>query len=219
MTGRAILGTILAVVGLGLLLQRMEVVDFGELVSIGWPLILIFVGALKLFTGTRLAGAVLVLAGALFQARALGWLPGDFFDYFWPVALILAGVWLLASRGSRGPSLASEDYVRQFVAFGGIETRNESEQFRGASVTAMFGGLELDLRGAKIAGDRAVIEATAMFGGVEIRVPREWKVIASGTPLLGGWENKAEHREEPGQASPTLEIKGIALFGGVEIGN
>lgn len=219
MSGRALLGTIAALVGLGLLLEQAGVVDFGAVASTWWPLILVTVGAVKLATGTRIGGLVLVVAGALFQADALQLLPRDFFNYFWPVALIVVGAWLIVSRGRSAPHVASDDFIRQFVIFGGLEARNESQRLEGGTLTALFGGIELDLRGAKIAGERAVLEVTAMFGGVDIRVPKEWRVVASGTPLLGGWENKSEHREREGEPTPTLELKGIAMLGGVEIGN
>lgn len=219
MNGRTLLGTILALVGVGLLLEQTELVDVGAIVSTWWPLLLIAVGLVKLYSGARLGGAILVLAGALFLARELQLLPGDFFDYFWPVALLAVGAWLIASRGGRGAAVSSENSIQQLACFGGVQTRNESQRFEGGNVTAMFGGLELDLRGATLAPDGAVLEVTAMFGGAEIRVPREWKVVVSGTSLLGGWDDKTEHRAGSGEASQTLELTGIAMFGGVEIGN
>lgn len=219
MNGRTTLGIILALVGLGLLLEQAGLVDVGEIASTWWPLILVVIGALKLLTGTRFGGLVLVLAGVLFQLHSLDLLPGVFFDYFWPLALIFLGAWLVASRSGRTSRVSLDEHMRQFVILGGLETRNESEHFEGGEVTVMLGGLDLDLRGARITGDRAVIDITAVLGGVEIRVPREWRVVASGTPLLGGWEDKSEHREEPGRPSPTLELRGIAVLGGVEVGN
>lgn len=219
MNGRTVLGTALALLGVGLLLEQMELVDVGSILSTWWPLVLVAVGSLKLWSGARLGGAAFLLAGLLFQVHELQLLPGGFFDYFWPVVLVAAGAWLIASRGDREPKLSSEDRIQNFVLLGGLETRNESQRFEGGSVTVMLGGLDLDLRGARIVGDRASIEVTAVFGGAEIRVPRAWRVTVSGTPLLGGWENKTEHRAEEGEPSPTLELSGIALFGGVEIGN
>lgn len=219
MNGRTAVGTVLLLIGVGLLAEQLGIVDIGRLLSTWWPLLLIAVGGVKVLTGTPVGGSVLLLAGVLFQARALELLPGSFFDYFWPIALVAGGAWLIGSRGGREQKASMEDEIRHFVAFGGIETRNESQAFRGGSVTAMFGGLELDLRGAKIAGDRAVIETTTMLGGAEIRVPEEWRVVVSGTPLLGGWENKTEHRPEGDGPSPTLELTGLSLLGGVSVSN
>ncbi len=219
MSGRTLAGSVLLLFGLALLGEQLGVVDVGRLLSTWWPLLLVGVGGVKLITGTPIGGSVLLLAGLLFQARALEMLPGSFFDYFWPLVLVAGGVWLIASRGGGEPTTSTEDEIRHFVAFGGLETRNESQDFRGGSITAMFGGLELDLRGAKISGDRAVLETTTMLGGAEIRVPKEWRVVVSGTPLLGGWENTTEHRPDAEGRSPTLELTGLSILGGVSISN
>lgn len=219
MNGRTAAGTVLLLIGVSLLAEQLGIVDIGRVLATWWPLLLVAIGGVKLLTGTPVGGSVLLLAGVLFQARALETLPGSFFDYFWPVVLVAGGAWLIASRGDRGGKVTAEDEVHHFVAFGGIETRNESQDFRGGAVTTMFGGLELDLRGAKIRGDRAVIETTTMLGGAEIRVPKEWRVVVSGTPLLGGWENKTEHRPEGDEPGPTLELTGITILGGVSVSN
>lgn len=219
MSGRTLLGTILALLGVGLLLEQTGVLDLGSLLATWWPLLLVGAGALKIASGSRLGGTVILLAGAVFQARALDVLPGEFFDYFWPAVLLVGGVWLIASRGGSEPAVSSEDFLRQLVVLGGLQTRNESQRFSGGELTVLMGGLELDLRDARIQGDRAAIEVTTLMGGAEIRVPKEWRVTSTGTPLLGGWENKTEHRPAKGETSPTLELTGVSLFGGVEIGN
>ena len=56
---------------------------------------------------------------------------------------------------------------------------------------ALFGGVELDMRHAKISTEGCKIHATALFGGVEIIVPDDWNVIITGTPIFGGIENKS----------------------------
>jgi hypothetical protein len=43
-------------------------------------------------------GLVLIVLGALFFLQASGQLRGDVFGWFWPILLILLGVWVLASR-------------------------------------------------------------------------------------------------------------------------
>jgi hypothetical protein len=59
-----------------------------------------------------------------------------------------------------------------------------------------------------------------MFGGVEIRVPEGWSIISRGVPIFGGYDDKTVQLEaEPGRRQRLLIIKGLALFGGVEIIN
>lgn len=52
----------------------------------------------------------------------------------------------------------------------GRELANTSPQFEGGRITALFGGVELDLLHATLAAD-AELDVTAVFGGVDVTVP------------------------------------------------
>jgi hypothetical protein len=54
------------------------------------------------------------------------------------------------------------------------------------------------------------------MGGVEVRVPAHWSVEVSGTPVLGGIENRVINEGKLPDA-PTLYISATAVMGGVEI--
>ena len=84
----------------------------------------------------------------------------------------------------------------------------------------MLGGVDLDLRQARLAPEGATVTATAVLGGVEILVPPDWRVSMSGTPVLGGIEDARELRHETDDpAAPVLSIDAMAILGGVEIRN
>jgi predicted membrane protein len=123
-----------------------------------------------------------------------------------------------ASRDFRPPGAASAT-LDEFALFGGGDRVVRSSDFRGGSVTAIFGGFDIDLREATIVGEAAVIDVFVMFGGVDIRVPEEWSVIVNATPILGN----SEYKPRPGRAVEgpvkTLTITGMVIFGGVEIKN
>jgi hypothetical protein len=51
-------------------------------------------------------GIVLILLAALLLASQQGWIQGNIFGYFWPVVVILVGVWLLTGALGRGRSAA-----------------------------------------------------------------------------------------------------------------
>jgi len=76
--------------------------------------------------------------------------------------------------------------------------------------------MELDFTGAGLDAGKATIDATALFGGVDIKVPRDWKVVMDVVPILGGAEDK--HRNVPdAEAKATLYVKGTAIFGGITV--
>ncbi|GAB6170485.1 DUF5668 domain-containing protein [Clostridium carnis] len=106
------------------------------------------------------------------------------------------------------------DSPAYFTAFGGIETRNISQNLYQGSATAIFGGVELDLSQAKVV-DNCNFNCTAIFGGVDIIVPRNTRVIVKYTPIFGGIDNNAPINEDLNAA--TMTINCVCIFGGIDI--
>lgn len=120
-----------------------------------------------------------------------------------------------ASRGRGRPRSypEAESRVTLFALMSGVK-RKFAGIFRGAQLTAIMGGIELDLRGARVE-DVAVIDALAFWGGIEIFVPEDWSVVNQGHALMGGFDDSTRH-PNPGEP-PRLIVRGLALMGGVEI--
>lgn len=85
--------------------------------------------------------------------------------------------------------------------------------FKGASATAVFGGVDVDLRGATIEGE-ATLNATAIFGGVDVFTDNNVQVVYRSVPVFGGVECSIPPRDK---SLPTLYVNCVAIFGGVEI--
>ncbi len=223
--GRIFAGILIIVIGALFLLGNLGKVDVGDLISDYWPLILIAIGLWHLLAhnfrqvGT---GLILIIIGGVFMLIEWGILGVSFWKLFWPVLIIAVGLWILLKPRFKGytgkvPEI-KEDDLDAFVIFAGINRRLESKEFRGGKATALFGGIELDFYNAKLAGNQATVDLTAMFGGIEIRVPRNWKVVVDSHAILGGVDDK--HRaESPDQIETTLFIKATAILGGIEIKN
>jgi predicted membrane protein len=112
--------------------------------------------------------------------------------------------------------------VRESIVFGSLNRRVETQQFEGGKVEAVFGSIELDLSGAAISSPErlATLEVSAVFGGVEITVPRNWRVVMKAGAVFGGCDDQTvPPRPEPGLDPVTLVITGAAVFGGMEIRN
>jgi predicted membrane protein len=189
-------------------------------------MILIFFGVGHLFTpSNRVWGLILIGVGAIFQLNNLGFTRIGIGD-LWPVAIIAVGLVLMwgalrPPNVSKGP-IDSTDMFNAVAIFSGCERRVKSQNFKGGRATSIFGGVELDLRDAKIEGDEATIEVNCLFGGVDIRVPDNWNVHSTSIPVLGGFSDKTHisSAEDPaGGKRKTLIITGAIVFGGVEIDN
>ena len=100
---------------------------------------------------------------------------------------------------------------------GGVARRSNAQAFRGADLTAVMGGCEIDLRQASMEpGTEAVIDVFALWGGIEIKVPPDWTVMTRAIPIMGGIEDKTH---APATADKRLVIRGLLLMGGAGVKN
>lgn len=98
------------------------------------------------------------------------------------------------------------------AAFSGCDLNYDGEVFEGAELTAVFGGIECDLRNAIIEKDCA-IRVSAIFGGVDVLVPDNINVKVNSNCIFGGISNKTSVHK----GAPTIYISGTCIFGGAEI--
>ena len=218
--GRLLLGLVIVSVGVLFLLDAADVLDANRAIDRWWPLVIVAAGVLtlaerprSLWRGTLLTGIGVVL---LFFTPDV--LDDSAWRYVWPSLVIIAGAAVvLRWTGRRIPEgVSDDDVIRSTAVFGGPHLASASRHFQGAWLTAIFGGITLDLRDALPAPD-ASINATACFGGVEILVPRGWHLSIRCTPIFGGVDDKTDHSQPPADDAPTLHIDAVTIFGGVDI--
>ena len=208
-------------VAFGVLLLLAAVTDFSFSFGDWWPLILVLVGLGSLSKGSRTGGSILLGLGVLFLLRNLGVLEVNLW-VLWPVVLIVIGLSILfggrrrksKSGGFTGAPPAPGDDLSIESTFGNENLRVDNKEFRGGSVSATFAGVEIDLRGAAIAGEAATLHVTAVFGGVKLAVPDDWAVDVRVSTTLGGVDTK---RAAPSREAATLILTGSLTFAGIEI--
>jgi predicted membrane protein len=223
-SGRIFWGLVLIILGSLFLLDQMGELDFGEIIGHYWPVIFILIGlSILINSGFRDAGSGLffVLFGAVFLLFELGVLDRHVWRYVWPLAIIALGLWIILKPALRRPGgrdvpEVAEADLDAAAIFTTLRRRVESKAFKGGEGTAVFGSLELDFRPATLASDAATVELTAVFGGVEVRVPKDWKVVLASTPVLGNVHDRRAAPAASGSAA-TFYIKATAVFGSVEI--
>lgn len=115
----------------------------------------------------------------------------------------------LPSRGD-----AESDEVSLVAVFDGVNLRSQAKAFRGGSMLAWYGGVDVDLREAQLAPD-ARLSVTALFGGISLRVPAEWRVESNVRTIGGGVGVSGADPDDPD--APRLVLDGIAAFGGIGV--
>lgn len=219
--GRLLLGLVVVSLGVLYLLDAADVLDAGKAISDWWPLLLVAAGLLTMLERppSVMRGVVLTGAGVVLLLFTTDVLDEDAWEYVWPVAIIIAGLLIMVRwRGHRVPTGArEEDVVRATAVFGGPKIASSSQRFEGAWLTAVFGGITLDLRHAKLDPAGSTVNATAAFGGIDIIVPRGWRITVRSTPILGGVEDKTDHAQVPAEGAPVLRVDAVAAFGGVTV--
>lgn len=228
--GQVLFGILIATFGTLILLDNFDIMEADELFQY-WPAIPLAVGLVKLASpagSERLFGlALTVIFGTLLVDRfyPLAFEPWD----LWPLVLVLVGG-SIAWRAFRGPAAQTEaalggraapagdpaSVVKETAILAGINHRNVSQAFRGGEASAVMGGCELDLRGARIAEGGATIDVFAMWGGVVLQVPPDWRIDSQVTAIAGAVEDKTH--PTPGTAN-RLVVRGTVVMGGVEFKN
>jgi predicted membrane protein len=222
-----ILGAAICAVGVALLLDHMGVVAVGNLWRF-WPLLLIVAGTVNLTeSGKQAWGALLLVVGVLFQLDNLGYIHFRIAD-LWPLAIIAAGVAMIwgsfKARQFKTKVGGAANAMNATSVFGGVERRVGAKDFKYGSVSAVFGGVELDFRDAEMEGEEAVMDINVIFGGVEIRVPDHWRVEARNQSMFAGYTDTTRGTGNPPAGgtvtgTKTLVITGQVLFGGIEVKN
>ena len=110
-------------------------------------------------------------------------------------------------------SLNQDGLEEYYAIFSGQEINPKGEEFKGANLNAIFGGIDLNLTEAQIQKD-TLINITSVFGGVDIKVPSNVNIKVQSTSIFGGIDNKVKKYTEN---LPTIYVKSFCLFGGADI--
>lgn len=223
-SGRIGLGVVLLLVGFVILAGNMGFIPAPIYdVVISWPMILVAIALVNFLRHEWGTGLVFLAIGTYFLLPKL--VPGLYMAdiwKFWPVLLIIAGVSFITGRSRTKfaievSSSNLEDTIDEVSIFGGNVTRVDSRNFKGGKITSIFGGSEINLSGARLSDQGAVIEFTAIFGGSKIIVPRDWHIQNEVTSILGGFTDKRIAGPENITPSKVLLIKGVTILGGGEL--
>ncbi len=219
---RAFFGVTIAALGGVLLLRNLEIIKFDSwhvFWGTVWAAGLILAGLMTIFSSRRASlrvwGLLLMTIGVSIGLGAYGVINISVWKIFWPVMLIAIGLMVGVGSGGRKRSKKSPADVsgnEKIAIFYGEESRVKGD-YTGGSATAIFGGVDLDLRQAKIK-DGAVIDVFTFCGGVNINMPDDVIVKNEVHGILGGSEDKTVSKSS---AKKTIYLRGECVLGGLEV--
>lgn len=215
-------GIVLAAVGVIIALSGLGVISLNLFFEGWWTLFIIVPCSIGLITDRDKTGSIIgICIGVLLLLACRKILS---FMILWKLILaaviIIIGLRLIfgsvfSSKGARVfKSVKQSGRIKSSRAvFSGTDLHFDGEIFDGAELSAVFGGLDCDLRNAVINGDCA-IKAAAVFGGITIYAPEGLSVKINSTSVFGGADDQ---RNAAQTGEHTLYIDAACVFGGVTV--
>jgi hypothetical protein len=172
-------------------------------------------------TGNRSGGLLLIVLGVLFLLHNMHMLDfGQAVREYWPAILILWGVSILLSR-SRVSTASSDggaapppspaagvrdvfndrsdspaaDRIGYSTVFGDLSIRPLSANFKGGTVSTVFGDTAIDLTSATLADGENKLTLSGVFGDVRIMLAPTMSYAISANSLFGAIQAAGQKRD------------------------
>jgi len=212
-------GLVLLLVGVLLALNSLNVIDF-DLFFKGWWTFIIIVPALigLICDDDKIGHTVVLIIGVLLLLQTRSLID---FTLIWnlivPIIIILIGLCLIF----KNLFVKDEEKVKfkknegnTLAVFSGQELDFDGKEFNGTDLVAVFGGIDLDLRNAKLKKDVS-INAVSVFGGMDLYLPDDIDVVVKSFCAFGGVENNKKKNNKDNKV--TIYLNATCIFGGIEI--
>lgn len=217
-------GLVFIAVGVVFGLNALEITDIDLFFDGWWTLFIIVPCTIELFKAHgRLGNLIGVLVGVVLLLACQDVLDIQMIaKLIVPAILVIIGVAFIFKDSFSGKTIRTIKEARKqkygtnahCSTFSSQKLDYNGQVFNGADLTAVFGGVECDLRNATIEED-IVIDVNAIFGGVDIFMPDNVRVKISSTSIFGGVSEKGSH--DPAGDAPTVYVNAVCLFGGVDV--
>ena len=207
-------GIVLIVVGILFLGRNMNWWNFSIFFEGWWTLFLIVPSIISLVRkesmGTSFLILVLGVLMLLASQNVIEW--STIWKVFLPIIIMVVGLSIIFGNRKVKTKMVkgnAKEYVAIFSGVDEVINKIESD----FKMTAVFGGIELDMRDVVLESD-LVIDCFTLFGGIDIRLPKDVVVKVNGLPIFGGVENKYRNNHE---AKVTVYINHTTICGGVDL--
>lgn len=234
--GKVFTGIVLVSVGVILLSRELGAEIPTWLIS--WKMLLIIIG---LSIGVKhqfrnISWLVLVLTGSVFLISDI--YPELYIKpILWPILIIIIGLFIIfkPQRNKRKylkrrqhrkyvdtnintatDGVNTDETIDWFVFMGGLKKNVLSKKFKTGEINVVFGGAEVNLTQADFV-DKATLEINQLFGGTKLIIPANWEIKSELVSVFGGIDDKRPIQPSLINANKTLILKGVVVFGGIDI--
>lgn len=131
------------------------------------------------------------------------------------VALQVVGVivgQIMSRKLTRGDE--SSDDFQVAAIMGGRKFESHARDLKSGVVITSMGGVELDLRDAKLDSEGADLELRTTMGGVQVTVPENWAIAVDEETKAGEFELNVTAPEGLPANAPKLRIHAVTRMGG-----
>ncbi len=215
-------GIVFILLGLILGLNALDITHIDIFFKGWWTLLIIVPCFIDLFNDHDKTGDLIgILVGLVLLIGIRGIID---FSVIWklivPAIFLVIGVSLIfkdtINRGvnNKIKELDNKEADEYSATFSEQNIDMKNDEFKGATLNAVFGSVKFDFSNTKILKDQ-VINASGIFGKVTILAPSNVNIKVKSTPIFGGVNNKVAR--DFNEENKTIYINAFSLFGGVDI--
>jgi predicted membrane protein len=108
------------------------------------------------------------------------------------------------------------DHINTTAVFGEIKKTILSKDFKGGTISNVFGTTQLDFTNADLNGI-AVLDISQGFGQVKVIVPADWRIESDISQVFAVVDDNRNNVYQTKSSDKVLVLKGVSIFSGVEI--
>lgn len=133
-------------------------------------------------------GFLIILLGILLLLDNLNIL--DFYNViftYWPVLLIVIGIYYLLKnyKIAEKHTETSPDLVQYSSVFNDFKLEINSKNFKGGTISTVFGDIILDISQAEIADGKHILKLNSVIGDLIVKVPENYNIGFKSSTLIG----------------------------------
>lgn len=220
-------GTLLLIIGTFYLLYNFNALPFVVPSYVfSWQMAVILAGVYLLYK-SFLKGFLIIAIGTYFILPLTGMIQPINIEKMWPALLILIGALILFGSGFKKKNKKNITFMKTSLneelfeittIMGGDSRQLSSYDFKGGKITAIMGGVELDMTNCYLSKEGCIIDLSVVMGGISLKISREWNIKSEITPIMSGIEDEDQYSDNVHiDPAATIILRGSVVMGGIEI--